>query len=362
MIVADRAQRKASRRVREPAILDLRPEHDRQTDQADLASELELARAEIVALKEQLTRKTIAAKIQDEHRKSFVSQIAASNGRITDLEAELDLAREGVVHCENENRSLQTSLDLCLGENSRLAGQLSESNATAGKACSLVAGLRTALSKAASERDELPAAVDRERSRSTRLKTALIEAVTERNDLIAGLNKTKTETNALNTRLKAALKRAVSAEKSLAKVHQTLLEKVELLENALLGKDRQIQELELARSKLIGAMKRLLKSFKGRDSALALAKTRIDFLAQRLTEFRGATGLAKNREKTEELDLRPQRVCADAAPVAAAQGNGFTTCNELEHELDIIVNRNGPLPNELATRFTQTLLADTITL
>ena len=55
------------------------------------------------------------------------ARAATADKRVTELEDELGLARERLALEENENHSLQISLDLTISENSRLSSQLAES-------------------------------------------------------------------------------------------------------------------------------------------------------------------------------------------------------------------------------------------
>jgi hypothetical protein len=98
-------------------------------------------------------------------------QSRAVNKRVAELEDELDSARESLTLRENENRSLQTSLNLIVSENSRLSRRLAESEVAADEAT----------------------------------------------------EKRRTETNTLNTCLEAVPSRVIAAEKLLTGVLQSLL-------------------------------------------------------------------------------------------------------------------------------------------
>jgi hypothetical protein len=63
-------------------------------------------------------RETLAAR---------AARAASADKRVTELEDELGLAHERLILEENENYSLQLSLDLTISENSRLSSQLAES-------------------------------------------------------------------------------------------------------------------------------------------------------------------------------------------------------------------------------------------
>jgi chromosome segregation ATPase len=163
------------------------------------------------------------------------------------------------------------------------------------------------------ERITLSFAVNEARSKLEQMKEALATAKAERITLSFAVDevnkKRQTEANTLNTRLGAMSERAVTAEKLLAKAQQRLLvrtaencsverkfadatvardaahKKLELLQNLLQVKERQVQELERSRSELIEVTTTLLKAFKTRNMALARAEQRIKLLSERLTQL-----------------------------------------------------------------------------
>jgi len=84
----------------------------------------------------------------------------ATDWRIAKLEDELSSARERLVILENQNHSLQKSLDLMISESLRLSRALSESEATLDKARSQIDRIRTVLKAAEAERRMLAAKID----------------------------------------------------------------------------------------------------------------------------------------------------------------------------------------------------------
>jgi hypothetical protein len=122
-------------------------------------------------LEQQVTRDSTALQILTEHEEVLAAQAVAANKRVAELEGELGSAREGLVLRENENRSLEASLNLIVSESSRLSRRLTESEA----------------------------AVDDAKE------------------------KRQTGTNTLDTRLEAMASRALAAERLLEEVRQRLL-------------------------------------------------------------------------------------------------------------------------------------------
>jgi chromosome segregation ATPase len=73
------------------------------------------------------------------------SSAAMVDVRIAELENELNSTREDLVILKNQNDSLQTSLNLVVGENLRLRCDVADNNAKLGKARSQIEQLRKLL-------------------------------------------------------------------------------------------------------------------------------------------------------------------------------------------------------------------------
>jgi chromosome segregation ATPase len=274
------------------------------TGNPDYANELEAMRARIIELQEQVARKTAAARIIDAHMKTVTAQAASAQERIADLEIELGATQEALVRQENDNCSLQSSLDLMIGENARLSRRLLEECT----ACDTVS------------------------TRLDRVNTTLTATDAEREKLIAAAaaadKKHQIETDDLEARLKATTSRAVAAETLLAEVQQTLRVCTEeknqaerkaigatlarnLAENELKSvqeelqtKERELLEYQQARSKLMIGLSSLLQNFKAREAALAAAKEKIQSLGERLKAAEAR--LASYEAKTERPKFFPQ--------------------------------------------------------
>ena len=83
-----------------------------------------------VASEQQVVKASAAPRLMNGRRETLAARAAraaTADKRVTELEDELGLARERLALEENENHSLQISLDLTISENSRLSSQLAES-------------------------------------------------------------------------------------------------------------------------------------------------------------------------------------------------------------------------------------------
>jgi hypothetical protein len=160
--------------------------------------------------------------------------------RIVELEDELRLAREELVLRDNENVSLRTSLDLSIGENSRLSDRLTE----------IESATKAIASQLAST------------------KTVLTQLEGERKDLVAARNKPNprlhVETGALKAKLEAMSSRA-AAEKFLADVWESLFARSE--KNSL----------------TVGEISRLFRHLREKNIAAHIEGTRLERIKTQLT-------------------------------------------------------------------------------
>jgi hypothetical protein len=217
-----------------------------------------------------------------EHRETLTTEVAAADKRIAKLEGELASARQRLVVRENENRSLQTSLDLMIDEKSRLSHRLMESDA-ARSALSAAAKtrlaelevelglaregpslqaiedhlLQTSLSSMAKENERLSCrlaqgdlAAEKAASHLKKLKAALTATEAERNRLAAAVKKgeerRQTETHVLNARLEATSSHAVATEKQLAEMRQRMLTCTEQMRTVLITVEAERNQLAAA--------------------------------------------------------------------------------------------------------------------
>jgi crescentin len=277
-----------------------------EADKAELTNELEPARVRLAELEHELARETATARMLNEHKQSLSKHAAAADKRIAELEGLLGSTNEKLVLREDENASLQTSLDQMVEENSRLHRRVSENETTIEKTWSQVGQFQTALKASEAER--------------ARLTAALAEAIDKR----------QVETNTLSTRLEAMTSRALTAEKLLAEVRQSLLtrseennsaerkvveatlarnmtdKKLELVQNSLQAKDRQLNEVEQFRTKLAERANTLLLNVRQRDKALARAEEEIQALSERIGQLEAEAELTRNKAGESIAALKAQ--------------------------------------------------------
>jgi hypothetical protein len=95
----------------------------------ELAHQTDSSRTTFVEREQQAARETTAAWLLNGRRETLAARAArtaTAEKRAAELEHELTLARERLALQENENQSLQMSLDLTTSENSHVSTQLAE--------------------------------------------------------------------------------------------------------------------------------------------------------------------------------------------------------------------------------------------
>jgi len=248
---------------------------------------------------------------------------ASAEKRIAELESQLDSAHEELLRRENEIVSLQKSLHLAAGENSRLSSHLEQHSVAADIAKSRFDSLAVVLATARHERDEAN-------------------------------QRRQTETSELGTHLEAALARAIGAEKLLSQAQKDLRvfnmknsameRQVADAESAAQEKEHQIHELARSRSVLTDELNRLLTISKIRDADLARAKENHSLLAELVIQLQAKMQESKNDKRVEEINPRLQH--ARKRIGAKSFGNSRrTNCAILKRDLDKDTWLLGPLPS-----------------
>jgi chromosome segregation ATPase len=198
----------------------------------ELANNREPADRHFDEFEQQAVREVSHEQILHDQLEALAGQLAAAQQRIAELEASLGATYEQLDLRANETCSLQTSLDLLIGENSRLSILLTESEALRITAEKQLEGAQRSLRARASDN----AAAGRD----------IAEAIDARD----------------------------AAEN-----------KLEMLRTLLLLTDRQVHELEKSRSTLIEGASELLKTFETRDTALVEAEAKNEAIAERIAEL-----------------------------------------------------------------------------
>ena len=278
-----------------------------ETSETDPANELTLSSTKGDLEPQVVPQSAVVPTLMDrwETLAARAARVSSADKRIAELEGELAAAREALVLRENENHSLQTSLDLIGGDNSRLSNYLTRREAALDEAQSQLKQIKTALTAAEAENGKLAAAV--RQANEKRLA----------------------EVDPLNTRLAAMTARSVTAEKLLAEAQQNLQacseekssaerkladtnaarhaadKNIELVQNSLRVKEKQAQDLEQALSTLIEGAEPLQKTLKVRDTALVRAEEKIKLLHDAHAEAEAK--LAKLQRVIEQL--RSQQRC-----------------------------------------------------
>lgn len=271
-----------------------------------LVSQFKAAEKRLVELESELrAARQALARRDSEQAQAQAAQSEAAAKRVLELESELNTAREALAHRDNENHSLRTSLDVALADNARLAQRPSASNAALDDARARLEFLEAALAAAEAEctrvAGESNAASERQQSELQSLNNQLAnmsahaviaeKLVAETRACLLGRT---AENNSLERRLAEAVAAGHEADKKLKR-----------LAEALQSKQRQVDELEGSRVKLVEGANALLKTFQDRDVALVRAEENIKFLNKRIAQLEAQAELAEVWEPIDSLDLRP---------------------------------------------------------
>jgi crescentin len=334
---------------------------DAEAREIELANELELAQARAAGLERRLTQETATAQQLSGQLQTLTADCEAADNRIVDLEAELGAARDEMALRDNENLSLQTSLDLALGENSRLSQYLKDGDSAFDATRARLDRLQLALATAEADRFKLQGEVDQAAAtRQSELSTAngLLEAMTSRaltaERLLADVRECLLARVAENSATERGLADATAARGEADK-------KLRHFQESLRLKQLQVDELEQSRQKLIETTNTLLKSFQSRDTAANHAEEKINLLSARIAQLEQEVRLAGTRPVAELRGLQAQpeavrRVDADDAGETARK-----KWAELARELAKLVKLKREFSAPIQARSAPALLASTIT-
>lgn len=302
---------------------------------SDLTNELAVVRTKLADLERQLTQESASVRMLTEEKGTLTDHGVNADKRIVELEGENSVGRERLVLLENEKRSLQGSLDQIVGENSRLARRVSESEGALAAARTRIENLEISVAALESDRNRLTTAVDETNERR------------------------QTESNTLTTRLEAMQSRANAAEKLLAEVRHSLIQrteenrlserkvvestiarnatekKLEQMLTSLQAQERQIRDLDSSRTTLVDRSGTLLKTVKARETALARAEEKIQALTDRINQLEGEaeSNRGKTEKRTEELNSLVQRERLERAVTEGALEATRKNYAELQREL-----------------------------
>ncbi len=296
--------------------------------------------SDLVALRQLIAVKTTAAKMLNERIRKLSAEGTAKDKRIAELEAQLLSAREDLAHSDNENHSLQASLDLTLGESARLSGRVWDTGVEADALKAQVESAKSALRAVEAERDRLTMAVQQTKELS------------------------RVEADFLNSQIEAMASRAATAEDMLAEARRSLVARTEeskealrkamevgLLRNAadqalgevqasLQAREHAIRELEKSRTALMGEVGALLEAFEARATALAAAEDKAKSLELRVTETEAKADFHANAGAKAEARLAAVLGKIDSLSFQLQNQQSTQTANaEAEHIAIALVRR-----------------------
>ena len=319
--------------------------------------------------------------------------IVGENARLSRSLADRDLALD---EARSRLEQLMTAYNMIAGEKDRWSSRLTEGDAALAKARSRLESMKTAYYMIIDENDrwssrftERDAALAKARSQLGQMKTALILAESQRNGLAAALDEEnrcrQTEIGVLNARLEATSSGACAVQQQLTETSRRLLalaaessaierkhadeaaarnvadKKYEMLQHALLMKEREVLQLERSRSKLIECTNTLMTAFMTRDSALVRAEEKIKLLTEQFTQVEAKAHLAVSQERIERLNYQLHYERMERNVVEIARDKARPILIEPPATLDDQVKRDGRHSDPIQLHSSETLLASTIT-
>ena len=291
-----------------------------ETARIELANENAIKAEEIANLQSALAGEVADRQALGEQHRVVTEKAQTTGNRLGQLEIEIVAARQKIILLEDERQSLQSSLDQTVGEVSRLCRQLAETGN----------------------------ALTTTQARATQVDGMHAEAEAERVRLAAELDETKerhrAESSAQAMRLDALQSRAATAEKLLVEARTNLAARAEevrsfdrrlveatiarnaaekkliQLEGAQQNRERQISDLEQARTALLERNAALTKTIRGRETALAHAEEKIQASAEFVARLEADIHASRTRaeKRTEELNAMMERERMDRSVAEGA--------------------------------------------
>ena len=306
----------------------------RESGRATESERLQLAEGnkardvQIADLMRRLEQETAQSHSASESRSALQGQVDRAEKRIVELEGELAAAREHTALLEGERQSVQQALDQALAETARLTRRMSESENTLSATRAQLARIEANYAEASSDRGRLAVALDEAKEQH------------------------QSERNTLTMRLDGMQSRAATAERLLAETRQALIARTEearsfdrkaveasiartaaerrlqQLESAQEGRERQIRDLETTRNTLTDNNGALSKTLRAREMALSRAEEKVAELTARTAQLEADLRVSRSAVDKRIEDLRTSlererldRAVADGALEGARKDN-----------------------------------------
>jgi chromosome segregation ATPase len=245
---------------------------------------------------------------RDENRK-ITERIAMADKRAVQVEGQALAAQQKAMQAAQERASVQASLDKALAEYAQIARRLSDIDKTLVLTQGRLKASESNLSEAQAERARLSAALDEANHKhfdEMNLQNSRFEALQARSNLTENLLEEARQTlMARADEIRTFERRVIES----ATVHDVNGEKHSQLEAALAERERQVKELEDARTALAEQMQALSYAAAARQSAFNAAQQRakeqsdlVELLEKQLHAARDA-----NEMQVEQLNAQLQR-------------------------------------------------------
>jgi len=319
-----------------------------ESTQLELSNEVSSRSTKITELERQLSQESTQRRSLSETSLALQEQLDSAEKRTTTLDGELAAARESLALLEDDKRSLQLAVEKAFSETGRLTRRLTENE-------NMLNATRTQLGK---------------------VEASFAEAHAERGRLAAILDETReqrlAEQSALNMRLDALQSRAATAERLLAEARQNLIARTEevrafdrksveatiarnntekrlsQVEAMHEARERQLKDLEQARSALSERNTAVSKTLKSREAALTRAEEKIAALTERNGHLEADVQVSRTNieKRVEDLNTALQRERMERAVIEGALEAARKDNSRLQSEVSALrstLRRGAPL-------------------
>lgn len=311
---------------------------DADASRIELTHELELASTRVAGLERRLEQEAAATQTLREHIQLLDQQFDTDEQRVTELETELAAAQERAALHDNENQSLQASLDLAMAENTRLSQRLELDDNALEDACAELARQQAACAKATGEHSKLAGEVfeanGKRLNETTELKSQL-DTMSARALTAESLLADAREC------LQARIARDGVAEHSLAEMtiaRRDAHNQVKQAQDLLCVKQAQVNELERSRKELFAATNTLLQACQARETSLAQAEDKIETLTKRIAHLEAegrqtSRQLAQAEAQTAQFEADARQMTGQLAQVEAKAAQLEAEVRHASHQI-----------------------------
>lgn len=323
-----------------------------ESNRTELAGDIAARRTRIAGLESSLAQIAAEANGLRESNLRLDERAIASDKRTIQLESELAGARQKLALADDEQRSLQSSLEKTIAEAARLSRRLAEAENTLAATQARLRQVEANFTEADNERLRLTAALEEAAGRhqseldTQRMRFDALAARAAASDRL--LNEAREQSTARAEEIRAFDRRLNEA----VQVRNNMDSKLAANEADRIGRESAIQDLEQSRATLLERSATLAKALNARETALTRAEEKIQTLTDRLAilESQAETGRQLAENEKDELDAALKREQLERLVVEGALEAGRKDISRLLREVMTLRRRQDAGQDEPAPR------------